>query len=700
MPTLMGERGLTESKASFNRGDVVRAWCENIDTRTVGVDADLLDNLVATTVGDNRSVLLGTGDPLHGVADPRRWSTADLVAIETSIVDNVANGRNAGIATVPRHTIRRTIDEHPTLTDEQTNMVEALTSDGHRIDAVIGVAGSGKTFALGVANDIWTAGGYTPIGLAFAGKAARGLQTGSGIPSTTIDKLLHELDRPDHPGLPDRAVLVLDEAGMVPTRKLATLLDHVRPDTKVVLVGDHHQLPEIGAGGVLRSIAERFDDIPTLTENRRQQHVAERKALSELRDGDIRTGLDWYVNAGRVTPCDDMDTAREQLVDAWWHDHAAGHTDQLMMAERRSDVARLNDLARDRFQQHGRLSIERLEIAERDYAVGDRVMFLRNDYRLGVRNGERGSITAIDPDEKSLTVHVNDRTADTSDDLSIAVPHEYIASGDLEWGYAATVHKNQGATSDYSYLLATDVLYRELGYTALSRGRVDNRMWTVTDAEPDIDLEQAHTPEHNEPRDPIADLVRAMERSTAQHLAIDEANTLPEPIEPATIDIVELIKRRDEIGNQLFRSAPLRVSDELDNATRRLAIAERRLDEADDRDWHARSESVAEARTQLDEYAAMQARFDDWSLRHRGDVAERRSLDNRIASTLTAEVVAVEDDPPRHLIETIGYPPIGIDARTMWRAAAVEIELDARTDHPEVGAANPTVDFADEMDLA
>ena len=76
--------------------------------------------------------------------------------LETSIVDNVANGRNAGIGSPRADRIRRTIDEHPTLTDEQTHMVEALTSDGHRIDAVIGVAGSGKTFALGVANDIWT----------------------------------------------------------------------------------------------------------------------------------------------------------------------------------------------------------------------------------------------------------------------------------------------------------------------------------------------------------------------------------------------------------------------------------------------------------------------------------------------------------------------------------------------------------------
>ena len=193
-------------------------------------------------------------------------------------------------------------------------MVEAITLNGHRIDAVIGVAGSGKTYALGVANTAWLADGYTPIGLAFAGKAARGLQAGSGIPSTTIDKLLHELDRPDHPGLPERSVLVVDEAGMVPTRKLATLLEHVRPDTKVVLVGDHHQLPEIGAGGVLRGIAERFDDLPTLTENRRQQQPAERNALRELRDGDIATGLDWYVEGGRVTPCNDMDSARQQLV--------------------------------------------------------------------------------------------------------------------------------------------------------------------------------------------------------------------------------------------------------------------------------------------------------------------------------------------------------------------------------------------------
>ena len=212
-------------------------------------------------------------------------------------------------------------------------------------------------------------------------------------------------------------------------------------------------------------------------------------------------------------------------------------------------------------------------------------MFAHNDYRLGVRNGERGTITALDLDERTVTVHVNDRTADTSDDLHVTVPAEYLEAGDLVWGYAATVHKNQGATSDYSYLLASDALYRELGYTALSRGRIENRIWTVDIVDVDDDLEHAHTPEPDTPRDPIAELVRAMERSAAQQMAIDEADTLPDVDPDRSVDVDELIARRDAIGAALFRSAPLRVTDELTDATRRLAVAERRLTEADDHDW-------------------------------------------------------------------------------------------------------------------
>lgn len=670
---LVGEHGLTESKTSFNRGDIVRAWCEKIDTRTATVDADLIDDLVASTTLDKNSVVLGNGDPLHGVADRRRWSTAGLMILENTIVDDVAAGRNAGIAQIDARSIDRVLEAHPTIGDEQAQMVASITGDGHRIDAVVGVAGSGKTFALGVANELWTEAGYTPIGLAFAGKAARGLESGSGIESSTIDKFLKRIEMCGDTGLPDNAVVVIDEAGMVPTRKLSTLLSHMQPDTKVVLVGDHHQLPEIGAGGVLRGIVERLDDVPMLTENRRQRDVDERSALAEIRDGDVGAGLDWYVEAGRVTSCEDMDDARTQLVDAWWNDHAAQRTDQLMMAERRVDVARLNDLARERFTADGRLSDERLDANDRDYAVGDRVMFVSNDYDIEVRNGERATITALDTKNGTLTVDVDDR------DESVIVPLEYLEAGGLEWGYAATVHKNQGATSDYSYLIASDMLYRELGYTALSRGRVENRIWTVADMEHDAEHEEAHSAEPETPRDPIAELVRAMERSAAQQLAIDEAPTLdPHHTGHVDVDVDALIDRRDAVGNMLYRSAPLRVHDELDDAQRRLAVAERRLGEAADHEWIARSDGVEEARAQLDQYAAMQARFDDWTRDHQDDLVERRQLDTQIEAVLTARVVATEHDPPEALVEQIGHPPVGVDARNDWRAAAVAIAIDER----------------------
>ncbi|MEL6893507.1 MAG: hypothetical protein AAFP84_18085, partial [Actinomycetota bacterium] len=108
-----------------------------------------------------------------------------------------------------------------------------------------------------------------------------------------------------------------------------------------------------------------------------------------------------------------------------------------------------------------------------------------------------------------------------------------------------TVHKNQGATCDHSYLLATDAIYRELGYTALSRGRVDNRIWTVT-TDIDADLETAHTPDPEQRPDPIVEVRRALQRSAAQQLAIDEAAVIapaqgvPHTVVARPVDELEL----------------------------------------------------------------------------------------------------------------------------------------------------------------
>ena len=414
---------------------------------------------------------------------------------------------------------------HSTLSDEQQAMVTALTRDGHHIDAVVGVAGSGKTYALAVAHRLWADAGYDVLGAAISKQAATQLQADTGITSGTLDSLLLHLDRPGA-HLQAGSVVVVDEAGMVPTRKLDELLGHCAPGVKVVLVGDHRQLPEIDAGGMLRSIAERHT-IATLHDNRRQHDPDERVALADVRDGDVNAGLDWYVASGRVASFDDAATARAAMIETWWADRTDTSGSQLLMAERRVDVERLNQLARQRRADAGELDLDQVvTVGGRDFAVGDAVIFERNHRLMGVANAQRGTITALDRAAGRVTV-------DVGDGRLVDVAHDYLDAGHLNWGYAATVHKNQGATCDAAYLLASDRTYRELGYVALSRGRVSNRIWTVSDHDPAPTDNPAHGAETQPEPDPLVDLRRAMQRSAAQQLATDQADEL----EPVGIDL-------------------------------------------------------------------------------------------------------------------------------------------------------------------
>ena len=120
-------------------------------------------------------------------------------------------------------------------------MVEHLASSGHGVDVLTAPAGSGKTYTLKTARQVWEASGYQVIGAALAARAAAELQSAAGIPSSTLTRLLGRLDRTS---MEPNTVLVIDEAGMVGTRVLARVLDHAeRAGAKVVLVGDPKQLP-------------------------------------------------------------------------------------------------------------------------------------------------------------------------------------------------------------------------------------------------------------------------------------------------------------------------------------------------------------------------------------------------------------------------------------------------------------------------
>jgi len=297
-------------------------------------------------------------------------------------------------------------------------------------------------------------------------------------------------------------VLVVDEAAMVGTRALHELVIRAAGNhTRLVLVGDPHQLPEIDAGGLFADLARELPAV-TLTANRRQREAWERAALAELRHGNVDQALAAYARHDRVVVHDDHPTTLTRCVDGWLADRADG-TETIMLASLRSDVAHLNRLARHALEQAGQLSGRPLVIAERDYQIGDEIVCLRNNRTLQITNGTRGRVIDIDHTTRRLTIETRSGEGRT-------LPARYLGAGHVDHGYALTVHKAQGLTTERVHAVIGTDAYRELAYTALSRGRTTNQLYVTLD--PYDDRRRAVA-------DPLVELNAALALSRQQHSA-------------------------------------------------------------------------------------------------------------------------------------------------------------------------------------
>ena len=353
------------------------------------------------------------------------------------------------------------------LGDEQVLPVAHVLSAGC-LAAVVGYAGTGKSTALGVARAAWESEGYRVVGAALSGIAAENLEKGSGIPSRTLASLEYAWAR-DRDHLTRDDVLVIDEAGMVGTRQMRRILEAAeRGGAKVVMVGDPEQLQAIEAGAPFRRLVERHGAME-ITEVRRQRDDWQRAATRELATGRTQAAIERYDAAGAIHGHDTREEARRALVADWMADRVRDPAaSQMLLAYTRADVAELNRLARETLRAAGRLGPDQAvetTNGERAFAAGDRVMFLRNERSLGVKNGTLGTLTALG--RSSMEVRLDDGRNLRFDRKDYA---------DLTHGYAATIHKMQGATVDRAYVLASRHMDRHAAYVAMSRHRAATKL--------------------------------------------------------------------------------------------------------------------------------------------------------------------------------------------------------------------------------
>ena len=422
---------------------------------------DQYDQVMAATRTSPELVALGR----DGRGDAR-FTSREMIATEARLersADALADTRSFGVVT--RHQIgavQSAKGRGLTLSGEQRDAFEHVTGD-RGLASVVGYAGSGKSAMLGVARDAWERQGYTVRGAALSGIAAENLEAGSGIQSRTIASLEHAWGK-GREQLGPRDVLVVDEAGMIGTRQMERLLSAAdQAGAKVVLVGDPEQLQAIEAGAAFRSVTERHG-AAEITEIRRQREDWQRDATRALATGRTVVALSAYRERGMVVPAETREQARAGLVEGWDRQRQAEpKRSRIILTHTNAEVQALNGEARERLRATGDLGDDvgvKAERGERQFATGDRIMFLRNERGLGVKNGSLGTVEQVSPERMAVRL-----------DDGRQVGFDLKDYAHVDHGYAATIHKSQGVTVDATHVLATSGMDRHAAYVGLSRHR-------------------------------------------------------------------------------------------------------------------------------------------------------------------------------------------------------------------------------------
>lgn len=412
-----------------------------------------------------RAVLLAA-DAGAAIALADGWQPAGAVMMERFVLERLrtmASGppvgdlvaRDVGDAELRRWLDRAGDAVGVELNEEQQSAVQ-LAVQG-RIGLVLGGAGVGKTTVLKAVCAACASFGRVVHLMALAGRAAVRMREATGRPSSTIAAFLKACEA-GKVVLGAESLVVVDESSMVDLPTLYRLLRQLPEECRLLLVGDPAQLGPIGFGLTLHAFAD-MEWIPKvrLTRIYRQAESSGIPVVAaSVRDGrlprlpaEIGCGHGVVLVATLEEPtCEDVVGAVAAL---------GGFRDDLRILSPvkmgAAGTVALNE------ELHRLLSRGKPRLQGHSFAVGEPVIYGRNNYQLDLRNGSLGEVVGVG--DGVLTVdfdgELHDFAGPALDDLSLA--------------YAITVHKSQGSQfrTVVVPVCTSRILDRSLIYTALTR---------------------------------------------------------------------------------------------------------------------------------------------------------------------------------------------------------------------------------------
>lgn len=372
---------------------------------------------------------------------------------------------------------------------EQKDFISSVFENN--IIILTGGPGTGKTTTINALIEILELNNFDIALCAPTGRAAQRLETVTKRNAKTIHRLL-EVEFIDNKNIKfikneknklKYDIIIIDEISMVDVNLFYHLLKALKNECKLILVGDHNQLPSIGAGDILKNIIEskliKIIELKKIFRQAKESLIItnSHKIISgEMPTLNIKDSDFFFIEENNKNNV--LETTKELYINRLYkaYDFCKKSDIQILTPSRKGEIGtnNINNYIQESINPKSKSKIE-VYFNGLVYRENDKVMQIKNNYDIeyekdgqvlkGIYNGDIGIIQKINLINNTIEINFDGKIVQYTKDMLFQI----------ELAYAITVHKSQGSEFDAVILLIFDnnihLNYRNLLYTAITRAK-------------------------------------------------------------------------------------------------------------------------------------------------------------------------------------------------------------------------------------
>jgi len=355
----------------------------------------------------------------------RRFTTPGTIAAERVNVEFMLQGRNAVEPILSVELAQQQARARDFMNDAQRQVIEEVLNSTDRVHGLQGRAGTGKTSVLVSIREGAEKSGYTVEGFAPTSRAAAQLRE-AGIDGTTLQSFLARGENRSGAEPELRHLYMLDESSLASTRQMQSFLEKLKPQDRVLVIGDTSQHQAVDAGRPFEQMQQAGMRTSQLDQIMRQKDPELRRAVELLAANDTEKGVALLADQGRVTEISGAD----DRIAAIAKDYAAQSENTLIVSPDNRSRRQINEAVRAELRLNGALGTDAHELRVLDhrsdmtgadrtwaarYNVGDVLHYHTGSKTHGIERNSFAHIRNVDARANLLTVELENGTSVTYD---------------------------------------------------------------------------------------------------------------------------------------------------------------------------------------------------------------------------------------------------------------------------------------------